>query len=89
MLGTVLRSTAELLAQLGHDRAATIVLGAATAPNSGHDVFGADADRLDRLAAQLNERLGAETFDELLASGAQLDVDSAAAVAAAEIDRLD
>ena len=87
ILGTALRSTSELLVQMDRHRSAAIVLGAVAQSREGHAVFGADADRLAQLSGDLSERLGRDVFDQLFAEGTRLDVDSAAAIATAEIER--
>ncbi len=58
MLWTLLRSIAQLLHRLGKPRAAAVLLGAVTAPGSGHEVFGDDALLLAELAGRLEVELG-------------------------------
>lgn len=54
-----LRSLAELLARVGADRTAAVLLGAVLDGSTGPPVYGADAERLAELAAALEDRLGA------------------------------
>ncbi|MGD9701440.1 MAG: BTAD domain-containing putative transcriptional regulator [Acidimicrobiia bacterium] len=86
---TMLRSVAELLARLGADRAAAVVLGAVTAPTAGNEVVGDDADRLAALATELRQRLGHDGYEVAVAEGRGLDDDDAAAVALAVFDTID
>jgi predicted ATPase/DNA-binding SARP family transcriptional activator len=88
VLGTVLRSTAELLARLERDELAALLLGAVTVPDTGHGVFGGDAVRLGELATQLEGRLGGERFEAARSRGARLGVADAAAVAEAELETI-
>ncbi len=81
LLSTTLRSVAQLLARIGHDRAAALVLGRATAPDTRHEIFGEDVHRLRVLAETLTERLGGEEFEAATAKGAALDDNDAVAVA--------
>ena len=86
VLSTMLRSVAELLAQRGRDEVAAVILGAVTAKGRGHEVFGADAHRLRQLADDIGGRIGPGPMAEALARGAGLDIETAAALAAAELD---
>lgn len=74
---TMLRSIVGLLARLGHDRDAAVVLGAVQATHAGHRVFGADAVTLDELGRRLRASLGAAGYADALAEGAVLDGDAA------------
>jgi hypothetical protein len=62
-----LRSAVELLARLGNDEAAATVLGAIDAHDAAN-IYGADAERLSVLQAELGTRLG-PLADERLAEG--------------------
>ena len=84
MLWTLLRSIAQLLHRLGKPRAAAVLLGAVTAPGSGHEVFGDDALLLTELAGRLEVELG-DDFTVARLEGAGLDVEAAAALAASEL----
>jgi predicted ATPase/DNA-binding SARP family transcriptional activator len=86
VLWTMLRSVVELFCALGRYRAAALLLGAVTAPGSGHEVFGDDAERLALLSAELAARMGDAAFAEARAEGRALDVESAAALTATELD---
>ena len=85
VLWTLLRSIAQLLERLGKPRAAAVLLGAVTAPGSGHEVFGDDALLLADLATRLEADLG-EDFTVARAEGSGLDVEAAAALAASELE---
>lgn len=86
VLGTVLRPVAQLLADLGRDHAAAVLLGAVTAEGSGHSLYGADARDLADLAVRLEARLGGGAYAAAVTTGRALDVDAAAAAALAELD---
>ncbi|MFW6090561.1 MAG: BTAD domain-containing putative transcriptional regulator [Actinomycetota bacterium] len=64
-----LRSLAELLARVGADRAAAVLLGAVLDGSTGPPVYGADAARLADLAAVLEDRLGARDLAAARARG--------------------
>jgi hypothetical protein len=83
---TAMRSVVELCASIGADESATRLLGAVFSPALGHDVYGDDDVRLAQLARELSGRMGAERFDAVLASGAQLDDAAAALEATAAFD---
>jgi predicted ATPase/DNA-binding SARP family transcriptional activator len=80
---TMVRSVAELLARLGRDRDAALLLGAAAAPDRGTEVFGPEEERLRTLGTQLSVRLGERGYTEALSAGKELDEAAAAAVATA------
>jgi hypothetical protein len=84
-LWTLLPSIAQPLDRLGRPRTAAVLLGAVTAPGSGHEVFGDDALRLADLATRLEGPLG-DDFADARAEGAGLDVEAAAALAASELE---
>jgi predicted ATPase/DNA-binding SARP family transcriptional activator len=83
---TAMRSVVKLCASIGADESATRLLGAVFSPALGHDVYGDDDVRLAQLARELSGRMGAERFDAVLASGAQLDDAAAALEATAAFD---
>jgi hypothetical protein len=85
VLWTLLRSIAQLLDRLGKPRAAAVLLGAVTAPGSGHEVFGDDALLLADLAGRLEVELG-DDFRVARAEGAGMDVEAAAALASSELE---
>ena len=86
---TTLRAVAELLARIGRDRAAATLLGAVTSPNTGHDVFGADAERLAQLESTLRSRLGPHDLGIAMDEGSSLSDGDATALALATFDELD
>jgi hypothetical protein len=67
---TMLRSIAGLLARLGHDRDAAVLLGPIHATQAGHRVFGADEVALRELGRRLPETLGSDAYEAALAEGA-------------------
>ena len=86
---TAMRAVADLLTQAGESEPAALVLGAVLSPSSGHEVFGDDDERLSTIRSVLRDRLGGDTLDRLLATGAEMDDAAAAEVAAAAFDRVD
>ena len=78
-LWTALRTLVEALARAGRDADAAVLLGAVRATGSGAPIRGADAERLADVDAMLRARLGATTFERLLAEGAVLGDDAAVA----------
>jgi hypothetical protein len=80
---TMLRSVAELLVRIGDHAGAATLLGAVTTPGSGHEIFGADVERLDQVRRAVREALGDTVADAGIARGTALDDDAAAAVALA------
>ncbi|HTN81216.1 MAG TPA: BTAD domain-containing putative transcriptional regulator [Acidimicrobiales bacterium] len=87
VLGTLLRSMAELLHQVGRNRSAAVLLAAVLTPGAGHEVFGDDARRLADLARRLEPELGDE-FHVATAEGSALTVEEAATLAEAELDAI-
>ena len=55
---TMLRSVAELLVRVGDHAGAATLLGAVTTPGSGHEIFGADVERLDNVRKAVRSALG-------------------------------
>jgi tetratricopeptide (TPR) repeat protein len=84
---TMMRSIARLLARLGRDRDAAVLLGAVQATESGHRIFGADELALDELGRQLEHDLGRPDFAEAIDVGAALDGAGAAAYALQALER--
>jgi hypothetical protein len=78
---TMLRSVAELLVRVGDHAGAATLLGAVTTPGSGHEIFGADLERLDNVRKAVRSALGDAIADAGIAGGTGLDDDAAAAVA--------
>ena len=78
---TMLRSVAELLVRVGDHASAATLLGAVTSPGSGHQVFGADLDRLTAVRSAVFAALGDTVADAGIAQGSSLDDDAAVAVA--------
>ena len=62
---------------------AATLLGAVTTPGSGHEIFGADVERLDEVRRAVRAALGGTVADAGIALGTGLDDDAAAAVALA------
>ncbi|MPY92656.1 MAG: AfsR/SARP family transcriptional regulator [Acidimicrobiia bacterium] len=88
VLWTILRSVASLLARLGRDAPAAVLLGAVTAEGSGHPVFGADERYMADLATILTGRMGAAAVAAAREEGRYLDIEAAASLASAELDQL-
>jgi hypothetical protein len=78
---TMMRSIARLLARLGRDREAAVLLGAVRATGSGHQIFGSDQLALAELADELQRRLGDADCAAAVGEGATLDGAGAAALA--------
>lgn len=74
---TMLRSIAGLLARLGRERDAAVLVGAVRATSAGHRIFGADEATLDELEVALRRALGDVEFDEAVGRGSVLDGDTA------------
>jgi predicted ATPase/DNA-binding SARP family transcriptional activator len=86
---TMLRAVAELLVRVHEHAAAGSLLGAITSTASGHEVFGADAERLAVVRGAVVDALGALEAEQRIAAGAQLDDDDAVAIALDAFDRLE
>jgi hypothetical protein len=86
VLWTVLRSSTELLARLGDDRSAAVLLSAVRTTPDGHALFGEDLARLDRLGSELRARLGEDAFDAAALEGRGLDAADAAELALRSFD---
>ena len=78
---TMLRSIAGLLVRLGRPREAAVLLGAVTATQAGHRIFGRDEATLAELDSQLRQLLGDAAYEAALAEGAALDGDAAVELA--------
>jgi predicted ATPase/DNA-binding SARP family transcriptional activator len=76
---TMMRSIARLLARLGRNRDAAVLLGAVRATESGHRIFGSDEVALTELGQELQRRLGVAQFEAATGEGAALDGAGAAA----------
>jgi hypothetical protein len=76
---TMMRSIARLLARLGRNRDAAVLLGAVRATESGHQIFGSDEVALAELGEELQRRLGAGDYAAAMGEGATLDGAGAAA----------
>jgi hypothetical protein len=74
---TMLRSIAGLLARLGRDRDAAVLVGAIHATHAGHRIFGSDEVTLRELGARLERTLGADAYEAARVEGARLDGDAA------------
>jgi predicted ATPase/DNA-binding SARP family transcriptional activator len=86
VLWTVLRSSTDLLARLGDDRSAAVLLSAVRTTPDGHALFGEDLARLDRLGSELRARLGENAFDAAALEGRGLDAADAAELALRSFD---
>jgi tetratricopeptide (TPR) repeat protein len=76
---TMMRSIARLLARLGRNRDAAVLLGAVRATESGHRIFGSDEVALTQLGHELERRLGMTDFEAATGDGAALGGAGAAA----------
>lgn len=85
---TMLRTVATLLLRIGAHQPAAVLLGAVTATRSGHEVFGADAERLAAAGLALRAALGDDAVEQAVERGRQMDDDDAVAVALAAFDDL-
>lgn len=85
-LWTALRCVAQLLLGCAADETAAMLLGAVTAPQHGHRVFGDDAVHLERVRTTLAGRLGAARLGAAMAAGAALDDAAATTLATAALD---
>jgi hypothetical protein len=86
---TMLRTVATLLLRVGAHEAAAVLLGAVTSTSSGHEVFGADAERLAAAELAVRAALGDDAVDRAVGRGRQMDDDDAVAVALAAFDDLE
>jgi predicted ATPase/DNA-binding SARP family transcriptional activator len=78
---TTVRTLVEILTRQGTDEPALTLYGALTASPSAPPLIGLDAARLEQAVATLKTRLGAQRYDQLLATGAALGDDAAIAYA--------
>ncbi|MGH9209064.1 MAG: ATP-binding protein [Acidimicrobiales bacterium] len=85
---TMLRTVATLLLRIGAHQPAAVLLGAVTSTRSGHEVFGADAERLAAADLALRAALGDDAVEQAVERGRQMDDDAAVAVALAAFDDL-
>ena len=85
---TMLRTVACLLVRVGAHEPAGVLLGAITSTRSGHEVFGADAQRLAAADLALRAALGDDTVELAVERGRPMDDDDAVAVALAAFDDL-
>lgn len=76
-LWTGLRGLVEVLARLGCDEPAGVLLGAVRGAVNAPPVYGEDAERLAAVEAELDERLGADAVAGLQARGRALTNDEA------------
>ena len=83
-----MRSLVELLARLGANAPAVVLHAAVVSAHTAPPPFGADADRLHAVAADLEDRLSPEALAAGRARGEAMADQEAVALARAEIDRL-
>lgn len=86
-LWTGLRSLVSVLAHLGHDMDATVLLGAVREAETAPPPYGEDAERLDELAAVLAGRLGDSAYATTYAKGRAMTDHDAVAFAELAIER--
>lgn len=82
-----LRSLVELLARIGSDEAAAVLHGAVLDAPGAPPVYGADADRLAHLAAELDQRLGTSQMAAARLRGQTMAADDLLDWTRAEINR--
>lgn len=75
------RLVIDVLARLGQDKPAALLLGALWASRSASPVYGADAARLAVAETELCARRGETAYDAAIAEGAGLDGNEAMALA--------
>lgn len=86
-LWTGLRSLVELFTRIGADHAAAVLHAAVIGADTAAPVYGADAERLETVAACLQRRGGPEAMTVALERARAMTDEQAVAFARAEIDR--